>query len=321
LHGFTNPLTDIKTVDSCFTCPKDTQAVHPDKDSSNGTCKPCADGYTALPGSSACQELNCGVSGFQDPDDPHACKACPSTQIYIPAKKEITTKPGATPSEQKTAVVIPGHCGCGDNQRLEGDKCVCPANSIKIANPAIGGSVSACICPEGGHVDQATFACVCAAGATLDPTGTKCVCPIGQHVVDAKCVPWDLQQQPPGGPAKIITPGLQPGRSIARRKDCAAVGPRYINNPRNPAICIQCARGTMPDAARTTCLPVTRVAPPARERPSLRRVAPPPRFAPARPLRRPGAAVPRWTWHRRAGGGFANHQRMHEGWPDDEFDP
>jgi hypothetical protein len=268
---------DTKTSDSCFTCPENTFASYEGTHSSKGTCKPCLDGFHAFAGSTQCTPLDCGISGYRDPDNPHACKACPATQIYIPtAKVTVPTATGGT-----TVVTVPGYCGCGENQRLEGATCVCAAGAIKVNMPMAGGTLSGCMCPDGAHLDKATFSCVCAAGATLDPTGKTCRCPAAGRIEGDKC----------------IYPSLQP--VPLARTDCSSRGAGYINDPKNTARCIPCPRGLVANDTRTGCVaqrPSTGVIVPMIPAPPVGRAGPrrgDTRVAPA-PLR-PRLSCPQGT--------------------------
>jgi hypothetical protein len=223
---------ETKTPDTCFTCPENTFATYETANSSKGKCEPCQDGYHAFPGSTQCTPLDCGIGTYPDPDNSHACKACPATQIYIPtAKVTVPTASGKT-----SVVTVAGHCGCGENQRLDGDTCVCATGAIKISLPMAGGSLFACTCPEGAHLDKATSSCVCASGATLDPMGKTCLCPPGGRIENNKCV----------------LPSIRPLPIV--RKDCSGMGAAFINDPKNAARCIRCPGGRVANAARTACV-------------------------------------------------------------------
>jgi hypothetical protein len=248
---FSKDQTPDPSAYQCQTCPDNTYASYENPESSKGVCLPCADGTFAKAGATQCLPLNCGPGAYQDPNDPHACKSCPPTQIYIPAEKKIITAPGAEPGGQTSVQLIPGHCGCGENQRLEGDTCVCAKGATKVDLPQAGASLFACVCPTGAHLDQATNACICPLGQQLD--GDKCVVP---HA---------------GVPAP--------------RKDCATLGPRYINDPKNPAICRRCPAGQVANAERNACVMSARPTAPA--------IAPPPgRASPRRSLQCPPGMIP-----------------------------
>lgn len=244
----------------CQACPDNTYASYEKADSSKGTCLPCADGTFAKAGATQCLPLNCGLGSYQDPNDAHACKSCPPTQIYIPTEKKLVTGPGG----QTSAQVVPGHCGCGENQRLVGDKCECAKGAAKISLPQAGTSLFACACPTGARLDQATFACVCPARAKLDAAKNVCICPTGQRLEGDKCV-------------------LPRAQLLAPPKDCSTLGPRYINNPKNPAACIRCPAGQIANADRNACVAPARPAKPA--------IAPPAGRAPKPSLRCPPGMV------------------------------
>jgi len=212
-----------------------------------GYCEKCPPGTYSDLASTACHPLDCGTMGYLDPNNQNACVFCPVTQIWIPPYKI---------GQGQVSHIQPGHCGCGENQRMEGDTCVCPKDSIIVKK--FGPYAPTCSCPAGAHLDEATFACVC---------------PLGQGVANGKCVKLAIQPGVPFVPAAPLVPAV-PGRII--RKDCAAVGPRFINSPRNPAVCIRCAPGTFPNAERSACVAV---------RPPPGVVAPP--FVRPRPFQRP----------------------------------
>ena len=240
------------TAYQCQTCPDNTYPSYDSADSSKGVCLPCADGKYSKAGATQCFDLNCAPGTYQDPDDPHACKSCPPSQIYIPTEKKIV--PGPAPG-QSSAQIVPGHCGCGDNQVLQGGSCVCAQDATKIPLPGAPGSVFACACPAGAHFDAASGACACPAGATLNAAKNACICPAGQHLEADKCV--------------APTPQLRP------LKDCSTLGPSYINNPKNPAACLRCPAGRIANAERNACV--------ARGRPTGPVIAPLPAGRAARP--------------------------------------
>ena len=250
----------------CQTCSENTYASYENAGSSKGMCLPCADGTFSKAGATQCLALNCGPGEYQDPGNPHACKSCPPTQIYIPAEKQITTVPGTQPGQQASAQLVPGHCGCGENQKLQGDTCVCAAGATKVNLPQAGASVFACVCPTGAYLDQATFACTCPAGAKLDPTKNACLCPPGQRLEGNKCV-------------------LPSAQLVVPPKNCSTLGPRYINDPKNPAACRRCPAGRVANAERNACVAAPRAARPA--------IAPPPAArTPGPALRCPPGMVP-----------------------------
>ena len=307
------------TATQCQTCPDNTAPSYESPDSSKGVCLPCPDGTYSKAGATRCFDLNCAPGSYQDPDNPHACKSCPPTQIYIPTEKKSVT--GPSPG-QGGMQAVPGHCGCGENQVLQGEVCVCAKGATKVPLPGAPGTVFACACPAGAHFDAASGACACPAGATLNAAKNACICPTGQRLEGGKCVAPSLQHLP--------------------LKDCSTLGPNYINDPKNPAACMRCPGGSVANAERNVCiaagrptgpaivpmLPGRTARPPLRCRPGLvpnaagtacirlpappRVAAPGPRFAPpaARPAPpagvrrpapvreapmrlRPGAAAPR----------------------------
>lgn len=257
-----DPMADPNAY-QCQACPANTYASYEEADSSKGTCLPCAAGTFAKAGATQCLPLNCGPSSYQDPNDPHACKSCPPTQIYIPAAKKMVTVPGSQAGGQASAQFVPGHCGCGENQKLVGAICVCPAGAI---NP--GGSLAKCTCPKGATLDMATFTCGCPEGAAYDKaTGNdrQCVCAKGSRLENGKCV----------------LPGVQ---LHVNPKDCSALGPSYINDPKNVAACVLCAAGRIANAERSAC-----VSPPGPVKPAI---APPVGRAPKPSLHCPPGTVP-----------------------------
>jgi hypothetical protein len=194
VQGFINPNTGAKSPDSCYTCPANTFADYNSTGNSVGKCVPCAGGENSPPGSTSCQTVDCGKAGFIDPQDSHACKSCPSGQVYYPPVS-YSVPAGVGKSVNKT---VPGHCDCAQDRKNINGVCVCPKGAIPsplgASNPYLP-----CVCPAGAKVDD-TFTCKCPTGSTLDPTGTRC-----------------LSYQPPGKqqpgketPAEVAPP--QPGR-------------------------------------------------------------------------------------------------------------
>ncbi|MBS0534127.1 MAG: hypothetical protein JSR72_08725 [Proteobacteria bacterium] len=247
----------LEANNTCVACPANTRLVG---GALTGYCEQCPSGTTSTIGSTSCQPLDCGTMGYQDPNNGNACIFCPTTQIWIPARKVV---------QGKNAYVEPGHCGCGENQRLEGGQCVCATGGI-VQYGKLGPYAPTCACPTGAHFDAKTFACVCAPGFVIS---------------NGACIPSAAQRNLP--PAVVIPPGAAAPPKRVIRRDCAAVGPRFINNPRNPALCIRCAPGTVPNADRSACVAVAtppRLVPPALRPP---RQAPPPR-RPLRPFAPPG---------------------------------
>ncbi len=172
----------------CQTCPANSYAAYEDETSSKGTCLLCPDGTFSNAGATSCLPLNCGPGAFQDPDDAHACKSCPPTQIYIPAQKKIVKGAGG----ESKAVFTPGHCGCGENQVLKGGKCMCADGAFKVDIPQAGNALFACGCPEGSQFNAKKGACMCPPGAKFSSsTGADrtCVCTGGATLEGGKCVP------------------------------------------------------------------------------------------------------------------------------------
>ncbi len=232
---------------TCNACPENYRAVYDNPDSSFGKCEACPDYTASNAGSIQCTPLDCGNTGYIDPDNKHACKFCPAGQIYYPEK--ITPVPGATEIDKKV-VKGPGYCGCPPDTKQVGDTCECPAFALKHCWAP--GSCTCTGCPEGAHLDQATFACKCPAGTELDPTGTKCQCLGG-----GKCLsPLPLQPGVVKGPAEEQAPPLstKAERGAVSPKNCSALGPAFINNPRNAAQCIRCSDGRVANETRTACV-------------------------------------------------------------------
>ena len=267
----------------CQTCPDNTYAKYEKDGSSRGVCLPCADGTYAHAGATQCLPLNCSPGSYQDPDNPHACKSCPPTQIYIPTEKKIGTAPGG-----KTSVyVVPGHCGCGENQKLEGDKCVCAADAIKIDLPQAGNSLFACSCPEGSHFDAGKFACICPKGASFNKAAgsdRKCVCAGGATLQNGKCItpiekkavpaqpcrPGEVRDddgvcvklKPRPMPAPVVPwpgPTRRPPSARDVPKSPAPVRPGRVapSSPEDRAR-IVCPPGTVPGPLGKRCIPVRR---------------------------------------------------------------
>lgn len=245
---------DENVFGMCTTCSENTYASYEKTDSSKGVCRPCADGTRSTAGATECQPLNCGLGSYQDPENPHACKSCPPTQIYIPTEKKLV--PSAE-SGKTSAQIVPGHCGCGENQILQGEACVCAQGAKKVSLPGAPGSVFACACPSGAHFDAASGACACPAGATLNASKNTCACPIGQHLEGDKCV-------------------LPQAQALPAPKDCSTLGPNYVNNPKKPAACVRCPAGRIANADRNACV--------ARARPAMPAIALPPAGRPPRRL-------------------------------------
>ena len=89
----------------CKACPPNTKATY--LTGSLGSCEACPAGTQSSAGAIECLPLNCGPTGYQDPDDLHVCKQCPTGQTYVPGSKQIV--PGPTP-DKTMVVVVAGHC-------------------------------------------------------------------------------------------------------------------------------------------------------------------------------------------------------------------
>src|SRR6185369_2078027 len=82
--------------------------------------------------------------------------------------------------------------------------------------------------------DAKTFACKCPVGTSLDASGMKCR-PAQQAL-----------------PVPVVPPtGVIPGTP---RRDCATLGPNFINHLRYPSRCVPCAPGHLANAKRTACI-------------------------------------------------------------------
>lgn len=256
---------------TCQTCPENTFASTEGPQTSKGLCLPCPADTYAKPGATQCLPLTCGPGSYRDPNDPHACRSCPPTQIYIPTEKRLTTGPDG----KTIATVVAGHCGCGDNQVLQGATCQCAKGAVKVALPQAGAGLFACTCPVGARLDKKAGACLCPAGAKLDKSGKACLCPAGQRLEGEACVPATQVIKVP--------------------RDCARLGPRFINNPADPSTCLRCPAGQVADVERKACTAPKRperpgvVAPPVSPPPAVR----PPAVRPPSPaLRCPSGMVP-----------------------------
>ena len=276
-----DPSTDPNAL-VCQTCPANSYAKYSNEGYSKGECQLCPDGTYSNPGATACLPLNCGLGSYQDPDDPHACKNCPATQIYFPTEKKIVSLPGGQTSVQ----IVPGHCGCGENQVLKGGVCACAAGAVKIDLPGGGSGLFACACPEGAQFDTKASACLCPSGSSLK--NGKCISDI-QNVAPLKrcregevrnskgvCVkrvekPGKKTKTKPEKPApqervivpppklkplpKTLTcpPGFAPG-PLGKR--CIRIVPKDLTTPklRTPAPLV-CPRGKVLDETGKRCVP------------------------------------------------------------------
>lgn len=72
-------------------------------------------------------------------------------------------------------------------------------------------------------------------------------CPPGRHLENGSCVAFTTPG--PHLDGVIPRPSFDGGKA-----DCAARGPRFINDPRNPRRCITCGRGTVPNESRNACV-------------------------------------------------------------------
>jgi hypothetical protein len=266
----------------CKKCPENTFANYEKSGSSRGVCLPCASGTYAYPGSTECKPLTCGPGAYQDPDDPHGCKNCPATQIYIPTEKKIVMGPDG----KSNAQIVPGHCGCGENQVLKDGTCACATGAVKIGLPQAGSGLFACACPEGSQFDAKKSACLCSSGSSLQ--NGKCVSTIQKVVPLKRCregevrnskgvcakpvekpktktkpkpakpAPQELEAVPPPKlepPVKRLTcpPGFVPG-PLGKR--CIRILPKDLTTPklRTPAPLV-CPRGKVPDETGKRCVP------------------------------------------------------------------
>lgn len=259
----------------CQTCPANTYAAYENAGSSKGSCLPCPAGTTSSAGSTSCMVLDCGPGSFQDPANPNACTSCPASQIYIPTEKKIVSEPGGG----SKAVVVEGHCGCGENQVLKGSTCVCAANAAKIPLPQAGNGLFACECPDGAQFDAKTGTCACPKGAKLEAKGSAkiCVCSGGASLKDGACQYPSIQKKAPSAhktKPTTVSPTCRKGEvrnaegecvKPSRRKKNAApppapVPPGIQANPppvvTAPPKVLVCPPGTMPGPLGKHCIPV-----------------------------------------------------------------
>ena len=260
----------------CQTCPANTYAAYENAGSSKGSCVSCPPGTTSNAGATSCMPLDCGPGSFLDPANPNACKSCPATQIYFPTEKKIVSGPGGS----SKAVIIEGHCGCGDNQVLKGSTCVCAANAVKIPLPQAGSGLFACQCPEGAQFDAKAGSCACPKGAKLEAKdGTKmCVCTGGASLKNGLCQYPSIQKKAPSTSAtkrKTPSPACRKGEERNANGDCVKparhkdkggpapvqpVPPGIQTNP--PPIVMpppkvrSCPPGTVPGPLGKHCFPV-----------------------------------------------------------------
>lgn len=256
----------------CQACPANSFATYSSEGYSKGSCEECPAGTYSAAGATSCLPLDCGPGSYPDPDDAHACKSCPPTQIYIPTEKKIVKGPDGKSSAQ----VVPGHCGCGENQVLKGGTCACAAGAIKIPLPQAGSGLFACACPEGATFDAKSATCVpggkktitpkrCRAGEVLNSKGV-CVKRIEKPKPDTKTRTKPKPVTPDTGktktvPPAVITPretltcppGFMPG-PLGKR--CIRIVPKDLVAPklRTPPPLV-CPRGQRPDETGRRCVP------------------------------------------------------------------
>ncbi|MCA3574362.1 MAG: hypothetical protein IOC86_10630, partial [Aestuariivirga sp.] len=257
----------------CQACPANSFAKYTSEGYSKGSCEECPGGTYSGPGATACLPLNCGPGSYQDPGNPHACKSCPPTQIYIPTEKKIVKGPDGKSSAQ----IVPGHCGCGENQVLKGSACACATGAVKIALPQAGSGLFACACPEGATFDAKAAACVpggrkalplkrCREGEVRNSKGV-CVKRIEKPKPDTKTRTKPKPVKPPPRktepvPAPVLTPretltcppGFMPG-PLGKR--CIRLVPKDLVAPKlRAAPPLVCPRGKEPDQTGKRCVPV-----------------------------------------------------------------
>lgn len=220
----------------CNTCLANFKTVFDNPNTSKGTCQECAANETSLEGSYKCTGLVCEPYGYQDPNKPHSCILCPGNQIYSPG-----TRGGGPKAKQG------GTCGCGESQVLNGNTCVCAKGANM--NPATT-ALLLCSCPAGSKMNYKTGTCVCGIGKHIEAVGgwNSCVAngTIGKPL-NPPVMPPNMALPKPTPPGRLP---IQQTR--LPRKNCAALGPMFINNPNNPSACVRCGIGV--NADRTACV-------------------------------------------------------------------
>ena len=236
----------------CITCQHDSFAAYDDPNGSVGHCQACPDYTVSSAGATQCTPLVCGPNSYNDPNNTHECISCPTGQIYYPPT--IVHTPGA--GTQHNVEKVPGHCGCPEGTKQEGEVCQCPAGVLK----AVGVAPGLCQCPAGAYVDTQTFACTCPIGSRLSSDGSECV-----RLQPGKVVPI------PPGPSTHVTPA--PKRRSHPEAETPAAPATVVGPPPLPGHRIVCPPGMAPGPFGMHCFPIRPGA--GRAAPGHRIVCPP----------------------------------------------
>lgn len=130
-------------------------------------------------------------------------------------------------------------------------KCVCPINTYAQSSYTTtpGGTVIKDVkcspIPPVKELSKTPLNLACSPGM-IQIADVGCMCPSGSRWDGDKCIPLAVQ-------------------NIPARKDCSALGPNFINNPKNATQCIRCGGGRVANEARTACV----------AKPGLQRTTPP----------------------------------------------
>ena len=207
-------------------------------------CTNCPLGMTQSGNNTSCIPI-CSPGTLFDPTVPSNCKACePNTQAYYGAGTVFGACepcPGGTSSPAGSTECKPLNCGFrGYWNSTSPHACLsCPNNQVYIGSNPSGAILS------GGPVAQNVAECGCATNQKL--VGDRCEA---------------FLPGPPKVPSTATEPVTATPNHEFVRKDCVALGPMFIDDPHNPSACMQCPRGTAPNADRAACLPAPGLAPP-----------------------------------------------------------
>jgi hypothetical protein len=218
---------------------------------SSGACSPaCGSGFGYYMDAKSGQCGSCPanfVAAFDSDSTKNSlghCNECPAgqtSQSGEAACSALTCGPAGYPDPNSAHACLScpsgqqyfantKQCGCPTGSAAKGNTCACP----KGANKINWSGFFTCACPAGAFVDEKTFACRCPIGSSLDATGMKC------------------KSAPQATPVPVAPPtGVIPGTP---RRDCATLGPNFINHARYPARCVPCAPGRVANANRTACI-------------------------------------------------------------------